>query len=193
MKTHLSMGRSIVPSVLTGAVLLTGFLPVASQAQTSEPTRPLPRGPVEVNSGQVLSGTTGSMSGRRSAPAEFQGESATEKWWNGKSLLAGSGNPVFDARSWLADRGLTFSGSYQGAFFGVVDSQNGSRGFWYEQINFGSELNFGKLLDADALKGLLAFGNFRYRDAFPESNANQFVEANAMFARHAISRHEFRP
>ena len=178
------MRRSSVPFVLSVAVSLTGFLPVIAQAQTTQPTAasPLRRGPVEVNSGQVLSGSTGTMSGRRSAPAEVKGESATEKWWNGKGLLAGSGNPVFDARSSLADRGLTFSGSYQGAFFGVVDSQNGSRGFWDEQINFGSELNFGKLLDADALKGLVAFGNFRYRDAFPESNANQFVEANSMFA-----------
>ena len=104
MKTHLSMGGSIFPCMLPVAVLLTGFLPVTSQAQTSEPTRPLPRGPVEVNSGQVLSGTTGSMSGRRSAPAEFQGESPTEKWWNGKGLLAGSGNPAFDARSSVAAR-----------------------------------------------------------------------------------------
>ena len=178
------MGRSIVPYVLPVAVFLTGAPPVAIQAQTPQPAtaRPIPRRPVEVNSGQVLTGTTGTISGRRSTPTDTKGESATEKWWNGKGLLAGSGNPVFDARSSLADRGLTFSGSYQGAFFGVVDSQNGSRGFWDEQINFGSELNFGKLLDADALKGLLAFGNFRYRDAFPESNANQFVEANSMFA-----------
>jgi carbohydrate-selective porin OprB len=184
MKIHLSMGRNIVPSLVPIAVFLTVANPVTIQAQTSYPAtrQTIPRGPVEVNSGQVLSGSTGTMSGRRSAPAEFKGESATEKWWYGKGLLAGSGNPLFDARTSLADRGLSFNGSYQGAFFGVVDSQNGSRGFWDEQINFGSELNFGKLLDADALKGLVAFGNFRYRDAFPESNANQFVEANSMFS-----------
>jgi carbohydrate-selective porin OprB len=184
MKIHLSMGRNIVPSLVPIAVFLTVANPVTIQAQTSYPAtrQTIPRGPVEVNSGQVLSGSTGTMSGRRSAPAEFKGESATEKWWYGKGLLAGSGNPLFDARTSLADRGLSFNGSYQGAFFGVVGSQNGSRGFWDEQINFGSELNFGKLLDADALKGLVAFGNFRYRDAFPESNANQFVEANSMFS-----------
>ena len=184
MKDHLSMGRSIVSYVLPVAVLLTGVHPVTVQAQTSNPatTRPIPRGPIEVNSGQVLTGTTGTISGRRATPTITKGESATKKWWQGKGLLAGSGNPFFDARASLADRGLSFSGSYQGAFFGVVDSQDGSRGFWDEQTNFGSELNFGKLLNSDDLKGLVGFANFRYRDAFPESNANQFVEANSMFS-----------
>lgn len=184
MHTHLFIGRSTVPYVLPVAILLTGFLPVTGQTQTSETatTRSIQATPIEVSSGQVLSGTTGTLSGRRSTPAETAGESASEKWWNGKGLLAGSGNPIFDARTSLAERGLSFTGSYQGAFFGVVDSQNGSRGFWDEQINFGSELNFGKLFDVEALNGIVGFGNFRYRDAFPESNANQFVEANSMFA-----------
>ena len=184
MKKYLPMGRATASFILPVTALLTGFLPVTGQAQTSETatTRSAQPTPIEVNSGQVLSGTTGTVSGRRSTPAEFKGESATEKWWNGKGLLAGSGNPIFDARTSLAERGLSFSGSYQGAFFGVVDSQNGSRGFWDEQINFGSELNFGKLFDVEALNGIVGFGNFRYRDAFPESNANQFVEANSMFS-----------
>ena len=178
------MGRATASFLLPVTALLTGFLPVTGQAQTSEAaaSRQIQPTPIEVNSGQVLTGTTGTVSGRRSTPAETAGESATEKWWNGKGLLAGSGNPIFDARTSLAERGLSFSGSYQGAFFGVVDSQNGSRGFWDEQINFGSELNFGKLFDVEALNGIVGFGNFRYRDAFPESNANQFVEANSMFS-----------
>lgn len=96
-------------------------------------------------------------------------------------MLQGSGNPFFDFRDTLEDRGLKFSGSYQGAFFGVLASQGGSRGFWDQQINFGSELNFGKLLDIEALEGTTAFGNFRYRDSFPQSNPNEFVEANSMF------------
>lgn len=184
MKKYLPMGRATASFLLPVTALLTGFLPVTGQAQTSEAaaSRQIQPTPIEVNSGQVLTGTTGTVSGRRSTPAETAGESATEKWWNGKGLLAGSGNPIFDARTSLAERGLSFSGSYQGAFFGVVDSQNGSRGFWDEQINFGSELNFGKLFDVEALNGIVGFGNFRYRDAFPESNANQFVEANSMFS-----------
>jgi len=184
MHTHLFMGRTTVLYMLTVSAFLTGLLPVTGQAQRSgtATTRSNQATPIEVNSGQVLSGTTGTLSGRRSSPAETAGESAAEKWWNGKGLLAGSGNPIFDARTSLAGRGLSFTGSYQGAFFGVVDSQNGSRGFWDEQINFGSELNFGKLFDVEALNGIVGFGNFRYRDAFPESNANQFVEANSMFA-----------
>ena len=180
MKKHPSSKGALLPFAATLAALLTGLLPSAVQAQSS--SQPLSEKPVEVNSGQVLTGTTGTLSGRRSTPPETKDESDTEKWWNGKGLLAGSGNPLFDARKSLADRGLSFNGNYQGAFFGVVDSQNGSRGFWDEQINFGSELNFGKMLGQDALNGLLAFGNFRYRDAFPQSNPNTYVEANSMFS-----------
>ena len=149
-------------------------------AQNSGP-RPVPAGPIEPSSGFIDAGTTGTTTGRQSTPATTPGESHTEKWWNGKGLLQGSGNPVFDGRKSLEDRGLKLNGSYQGAFFGVIDSEKGSRGFWDQQINFGAELNFGKMLDVDFLEGTTAFGNFRYRDSWPQSNPNEFVEANSMF------------
>jgi porin len=98
-------------------------------------------------------------------------------WWNGKHM---TGN-WFGVRDTLADKGLTFNGKYYGAFFGVVDSQRGARGFWDEGIEFGAEQNFGKLLSIDALKGVKAFGNFRYRDSQRSANPNEFVEANGMF------------
>ena len=47
----------------------------------------------------------------------------------------------------------------------MIDSEKGSRGFWDQQINFGEELNFGKILDVDFLEGTTAFGNFGYRDS----------------------------
>jgi hypothetical protein len=37
------------------------------------------------------------------------------------------------------------------------------------------------MLDIDVLEGTTAFGNFRYRDSWPQSNPNEFVEANSMF------------
>ena len=106
-----------------------------------------------------------------------QEDSAFQQWWNGKNL---TGN-WFGARDALADYGLTFTGNYQGVFYGVVDSQKGSRGFYDMQINFGAELNFGKALNLDALEGVKAFGNVRYRDSWAGSNPNNFVEANSMF------------
>jgi len=58
--------------------------------------------------------------------------SAFSGWWNGKYM---TGN-WFGVRDTFADRGLTFNGKYYGAFFGVVDSQDGARGFWDEGIEF---------------------------------------------------------
>jgi len=99
-------------------------------------------------------------------------------WWNGKYM---TGN-WFGLRNTLSDIGLTFNGKYYGAFFGVVDSQKGSRGFWDQGIEFGAEQNFGKLLKVDALKGVKGFGNFRYRDSQIEANPNTFVMASSLFS-----------
>jgi carbohydrate-selective porin OprB len=98
-------------------------------------------------------------------------------WWNGKYM---TGN-WFGLRDVLADQGLTFNGKYYGAYFGVVDSQRGARGFWDQGIEFGAEQNFGKLLGLDTLKGVKGFGQFRYRDSSKLSDPNQFVEGNSTF------------
>lgn len=108
-------------------------------------------------------------------PAEPQCSIA--QWWNGEGM---TGN-WFGLRPGLADRGLTFSGKYYGAFFGVVDSEQGSRGFWDQGIQFGADQNFGKLLDLEALKGVKAFGQFRYRSSEQSADPNQFVRGNSMF------------
>ena len=115
------------------------------------------------------------------ALAQSTGESHTEKWWNGKGLLQGSGNPVFDARKALEDEGFKLSGKYGGAFYGVLDSQNGSRGFWDQEIAFGSELDFGKIFNNESLDGLKGWANFRWRDPSPLSDPNEYVEAQSMF------------
>jgi len=103
--------------------------------------------------------------------------SAFSDWWNGKYMTG----HWFGARDTLADKGLTFHGKYYGAFFGVVDSQRGARGFWDQGIEFGAEQNFGKLLDVDALKGVKGFAAFRYRDSQQAANPNSFVQGNDMF------------
>ncbi|MEX1117157.1 MAG: carbohydrate porin [Terrimicrobiaceae bacterium] len=98
-------------------------------------------------------------------------------WWNGKYM---TGN-WFGVRDDLAENGIKFSGKYEGIFFGVLDSQGGSRGFYDQELAFQSEVDFSKLLKMDALKGLTAFGGVRWRDSRANSNPNTFVQASSMF------------
>lgn len=106
-----------------------------------------------------------------------QETSGFSQWWNGKNM---TGN-WFGARDTLADYGLTFTGKYEGIFYGVVDSQRGERGFYDQEVAFGAELDFAKLTRADALEGLKAFGNVRWRDSRGNSNPNNFVQASSLF------------
>lgn len=170
-------------SALVVALALTSA-PRNSQAQTPAPTGPHPvidQKHVPLVCGEVLSGTAGTATGARRPVAKDATETGFAKWWDGPTMLSGSGNPLFDFRSAASDNGVTFSGSYQGAFFGVIDSQGGSRGFWDQQINFSSDINLGKLLKVEALEGSMIFGAFRYRDSSRTSDPNQFVQANSMF------------
>jgi len=111
------------------------------------------------------------------ATEETSSESALSQWWNGKYM---TGN-WFGLRNTLVDHGLTLTGKYDGVFYGVVDSEGGSRGFYDMQINFGGELDFAKALGLEALTGLKGFSTVRYRDSSSGSNPNNFVEANGMF------------
>jgi hypothetical protein len=104
------------------------------------------KGPVEIKDGQILSGTSGTIGGERMPAPDDDRSKPFNDWWNGKYMLGGGGNFGFDLRRKLATEGVSFNGNYQGAFFGVIDSEKGARGFWDQQINFGNEINFGKLL-----------------------------------------------
>ncbi len=139
------------------------------------------KGPIEVKDGQVLAGTSGTIQGERIPAPDDDLSNPFSDWWNGKYMLGGEGNFGFDLRKKLSDEGVSFNGNYQGAFFGVVDSEKGSRGFWDEQINFGTELNLGKIVKNEDLEGVVAFASFRYRDSTKDSNPNNFVEAQSMF------------
>ena len=139
------------------------------------------RGPTVLLDGSVLSGTAGTLTGPRSLAPGANVSTPWNDWWNGKTMLGGYGNFGFDVRQRLSDRGFVMQGFWQGAFFGVLDSEKGSRGFWDQQLTFGPELHFGKMLDNKALDGVFAFGLFRYRDSAQSSNPNNFVEAQSMF------------
>lgn len=118
------------------------------------------------------------LSAGTTAPEPVQkSDTPLADWWNGKYM---TGN-WFGLRDTLGDIGLTFNGKYYGAFFGVVDSQKGARGFWDEGIEFGADQNFGQLFNVDELKGVKGFALFRYRDSQQAADPNQFVEGNSMF------------
>lgn len=112
-----------------------------------------------------------------SSDVEVKESSSFSDWWNGKQM---TGN-WFGVRDTLADRGLKFTGKYEGIFFGVVDSQRGSRGFYDQEVAFAATLDFAKLTGADALQGLSAFGGVRWRDSRSNSNPNNFVQASSLF------------
>ena len=86
------------------------------------------RNPEDITSGDVLAGTAGTTGGER-LPLRVRMGSVVKDWWNGPHMLGGEGNRYGLRRParWLADRGFSFDGNYQGAYFGVVSSQSGSR------------------------------------------------------------------
>lgn len=139
------------------------------------------RNPEDITAGQVLAGTAGTASGaRRLLSARLGG--VWQDWWHGPHLLGGDGNRFGpDRRGWLKDRGWVFEGNYQGAYFGVVSSQSGSRGFWDGQFNVSGQFNLGDALRDERLKGVQLFGATRYRSSWEESNPNNFVLAQSMF------------
>lgn len=87
----------------------------------------------------------------------------------------------FGVRDTLADHGFKFSGKYEGIFFGVLDSQRGSRGFYDQEVAFHGEVDFSKLLKTEALAGLTGFAGVRWRDSRSNSNPNSFVQAASLF------------
>jgi len=99
-------------------------------------------------------------------------------WWNGKNM---TGN-WFGVRDTLADHGLSFTGKWEGDFFGILDSKNGTRGSFDEEITFKSEVDFAKLTGFEGVQGLTAFGEIRYRQPLgPNANPATFIGANSMF------------
>jgi len=111
------------------------------------------------------------------ASSETSDPAFLSDWWNGKYM---TGNWL-DLRDTLEDNGLRFYGKYYGAFFGIVDSQGGSGGVWGQGLEFGGELNAGKLFKVEELEGVKGFGAFRWRDARGAANPNEIVEASSLF------------
>ncbi len=172
--------------VFCTGVLLAAPMPPAEHrgaAMEKPPFRPVTLFNLQAISGsEILAGTAGTLSGLRLRPETDEMQGAVADWWNGPHMLGGDGNRFGpDRRGWFKDKGWVVEATYQGAFFGVVRSEAGSRGFWDGQLNFSSQLNLGDLLGEDRWSGVQFFAAARYRDGWDESNPNAFVLAQSMF------------
>jgi hypothetical protein len=99
-------------------------------------------------------------------------------WWNGKKFTG----DWFGARDVLADRGIKFGGTWRMAYFGVADSQNGSGGYWAQDIVFNSKLDFAKFSGFEGLEGLEGFIEGRWRENRENmGDPNMLVDASNMF------------
>jgi len=104
--------------------------------------------------------------------------SAIEAWWNGKNVTG----DWLGARDLLQDRGMKFGGTWRTAYFGVADSQNGSGGFWGQDIVFNSHLDFAKLTGFDGLEGWEGFIETRWRENRRNmADPNELVDGSNMF------------
>ncbi len=104
-------------------------------------------------------------------------ESALAKWWNGKRATG----DWFGARDVLADNGLTLNSTWRGIYFGIVSSENGTGNAFTQELAFGARLDFAKLTRVQAINGLAAFGEVRWREPGGGANPNEIVEASSLF------------
>lgn len=105
-------------------------------------------------------------------------DGALAEWWNGKHVTG----DWWGARDALKDRGIKLGGSYKLAYFGVVDSQNGSGGFYGQDIVFNANVNFAELLDFGAVDGLEGFVEGRWRENRPGvGNPNELIDGSSLF------------
>jgi porin len=116
------------------------------------------------------------MAGPRASPAGADAWLAS--WWNGKNVTG----DWFGARDALKDRGIRFGGSWRTAYFGVAESQNGSGGYWDQDIVFNGNLDFAKFTGFEAIDGLEGFIEARWRENRRNmGDPNELVEASSMF------------
>ncbi len=108
-----------------------------------------------------------------------ENESGFSDYWSGKYMTG----RWFGVRDTLEDNGIKFKGKWNGAFYGVLNSENGAKGFFDQEVAFGAEIDFAKLTKLDALDGLTGFGEVRWRQ--PASGEtpgpNDYVEAQSLF------------
>lgn len=112
------------------------------------------------------------------APLPAADDGLVGRWWEGRHLTG----EWLGARDTLGARGIKLGGSYKLAYFGVVDSRNGSGGFYGQDIVFNAGTDFAKLLGWGGIDGLEGFVEGRWRENRPDvGNPNELVGAGSMF------------
>ena len=104
-------------------------------------------------------------------------DSSLQDWWDGKYLTGNWLGP----RDSLADRGLKFKGKWRGAYYGILSSENGQKGVYNQEVALAATIDFAKLIGSEALQGLSAFGETRYRDNRGNANPRDTVKSSGLF------------
>lgn len=110
-----------------------------------------------------------------SALAESDTPYSFADWWNGKTV---TGN-WFGVRDTLEDNGLSFRINWKANVLGIVSGGIQNRAGYDEEFVFRANLDFAKLTRIDAIEGLSATGQVRWRDG---DGVNKYSYASQGFA-----------
>lgn len=149
---------TVARKALAAALLTTGVLGMPS---------PAPAAAAEVQS----------SGGKTAVETGGGGESLFNAWWNGRRFTG----DWLGARSAIEEHGLTLGGSWRGIFYGILESETGSRGVFTQELVFSGKLDFAKLTKLETLRGLEAFAEARWREPGYNANPNNFVEGSSFF------------
>ena len=110
-------------------------------------------------------------------PSRAEDDDALSRWWDGKQFTG----DLFGLRPAVEEHGLTMTGRWRGIYFGILESENGSGNAFSQEFVFRAALDLGQALGWEALGGLSAFGEGRWRDAGSDANPDYLVEADSLF------------
>ncbi len=127
----------------------------------------------------VLLAASASGEGTTSAPSSPDNgkRDAFAAWWSGKYATG----DWLGLRDVVSDQGLKFEGRWRAAYYGVLASEGGQRGFFDQEFAFGALLNFDELANTKKLEGLVGFAEVRWRDPASADDPNTVVEASNLF------------
>ncbi len=124
----------------------------------------------------ALAGLATSFAGQPAVTTpEKSSDSLFSQWWNGKYA---SGNWL-GVRDTLEDHGLILGAEYKANILFNVDGGLQQRGGYDDEFKFRGTLDFYKLTGWDALEGLTAYSDLRYRGG---AGVNKYTGTSSQFA-----------
>jgi porin len=111
------------------------------------------------------------------APLRAAEDDAFTRWWNAQTITG----DLFGVRPLAADYGFTFGGRWRSIYFGILASESGSGNAFAQELAFTAQLDLAQALRWDALRGLSAFGEVRWREPGHDADPNNFVEGDRLF------------